>query len=86
MTLAVILSPEYTIYIWRNAQPLKGQCREIFGPRYFSLNGSPGSPDSWAKAVLNIDSNSRRNSIRFDYENRLTAVRHSAESANKFLT
>jgi hypothetical protein len=36
---------------------------------FFLLNGTPGSSDSWAKAVLNIDSNSRRNSIRFDYEN-----------------
>jgi hypothetical protein len=30
---------------------------------FFSLNGTPGSPDSWAKAVLNIDLNSRSNSI-----------------------
>jgi hypothetical protein len=42
---------------------LKGQSHKIFDPR--SLNGTPGSPDSWAKAVLNIDSNSRSNSNRF---------------------
>jgi hypothetical protein len=33
-----------------------------------------GWPDSWAKAVLNADSN------RFDYENRLPAMPHCAES------
>jgi hypothetical protein len=46
----------------------KGQCHEIFDPLFFSLNCTPGCPDSWAKAVLNIDSNSRRNFIRFDYK------------------
>jgi hypothetical protein len=44
---------------------LKGQSHEIFDPWFFSLNGTPGSPDSGAKAFLNIDSNSRSNSIRF---------------------
>jgi hypothetical protein len=44
------------------------------------LNGTSGSPDSWAKAVLNIDSNLQRNSIRFDYKNRLRAMLQSAES------
>jgi hypothetical protein len=44
---------------------LKGQSHEIFDPRFFSLNGTSGSFDSWAKAVLNIDSNWRSNSIRF---------------------
>jgi hypothetical protein len=39
---------------------------------YFPLNGTPGSPDSWAKAVLNIESNSRRNSIRFSLSNRIS--------------
>jgi hypothetical protein len=43
---------------------LKGQYHEIFNTRFFSLNGTPGSPDSWAKLVLHIDSNSRRNSIQ----------------------
>jgi hypothetical protein len=38
---------------------LKRQCHEIFDPRFFSLNSTPGSPDSWAKTVLHIDSNSR---------------------------
>jgi hypothetical protein len=37
---------------------LKGQSHEIFDPWFFSLNGIPGSPDSWAKTVLNVDSNS----------------------------
>jgi hypothetical protein len=45
---------------------LKGQCQEIFDPRFFSLNCTPGSPDPWAKTVLHIDSNSRRYSIKFD--------------------
>jgi hypothetical protein len=49
-------------------QILTGQSHEIFDPRFFSLNGTPGCPDLWAKAVLNTDSNSRRNSIRFNYE------------------
>jgi hypothetical protein len=38
---------------------LKRQCHEIFDPRFFSLNCTPGSPDSWVKTVLHIDSNSR---------------------------
>jgi hypothetical protein len=37
----------------------------------FLLNGTPGPPDSWAKAVLNIDSNSRSNSIFFVYNAKL---------------
>jgi hypothetical protein len=41
--------------------PLKGQSHKIFDHRFFSLNGTPGSHDSWAKAVLNIDSNWRSN-------------------------
>jgi hypothetical protein len=59
---------------------LKGQYHEIFVTLYFSLNGTSGCPDSWAKEVLNIDSNSRRNSIRYDYENRLRALPRRAES------
>jgi hypothetical protein len=43
---------------------LKGQSHEIFDPRFCSLNCTPGSPDSWAKMVLHIDSNSRRYSIK----------------------
>jgi hypothetical protein len=31
-------------------ESLKGQCHEISGPLFFSLNGTPGCPDSWAKA------------------------------------
>jgi hypothetical protein len=42
---------------------LKGQSHEIFDPWFFSLNATPGSSDSWAKVGLNIDSNSRSNSI-----------------------
>jgi hypothetical protein len=38
---------------------LKGQSHEIFDPRFFVLNCTPGSPDSWAKTVLHLDSNSR---------------------------
>jgi hypothetical protein len=30
---------------------------------FFSTNNTPGSPDSWAKAVLNLNSYSRRYSI-----------------------
>jgi hypothetical protein len=54
---------------------LKGQSHEIFDPRFFSLNCTPGSPDLWAKKVLHIDSNSRRYSIKFDDENRLELLR-----------
>jgi hypothetical protein len=51
-------------------------------PRDFrpSLNCTPGSPDSWAKTVLHIDSNLRSYLIKFDDENRLRAVPHSGES------
>jgi hypothetical protein len=59
---------------------LKRQCHEIFDPWFFSLNCTPGSPDSWAKTVLHIDSNSRRSSTKFDDENRLRAMLHSGES------
>jgi hypothetical protein len=58
-------SPRAELYLKFSDQlieALKGQSHEIFDPWFFSLNGSP---DSWAKAVLNIDSNSRSNSIRF---------------------
>jgi hypothetical protein len=63
----------------RVVHDLKGQCHEIFEPRFFSLNCTPGSPDSWAKTVLHIDSNLRRSSIKFDEKNWLCALRHSAE-------
>jgi hypothetical protein len=57
--------------MWQTARIsyLKGQYHEIFDPLILLLNGTPGCPDFMAKAVLNIDSNSRRNSIQFDYEN-----------------
>jgi hypothetical protein len=51
-----------------------------FWPSVFPLNGTPGSPDSWAKTVLNIDSNLQKNLIQFDYENWLHFVSNSAES------
>jgi hypothetical protein len=35
---------------------LKGQSHEIFDLWFFFFNCTPGSPDSWAKAVSNIDS------------------------------
>jgi hypothetical protein len=59
---------------------LKGQPHEIFNPRFFSLNNTPGSPDSWAKSVLNIDLHWRSNLIRFDAKNRLHAMPHCVES------
>jgi hypothetical protein len=42
---------------------LKGQSHEILYPRFFSLHCTPGSPDTWTKTVLHIDSNSEI----FDY-------------------
>jgi hypothetical protein len=46
---------------------LKEQSHEIFDPRFFSANNTPWSPDSWVKAVLNINSSSQRHSIiKFD--------------------
>jgi hypothetical protein len=39
---------------------LKGQPHEIFDLWFFSSNNTPGSTDSWASAVSNIDSYSRR--------------------------
>jgi hypothetical protein len=61
---------------------LKGQSHKIFDLRFFSSNCTPGSPDSWAKTVLHIDSIWRSNLIRFDAENRLraTGMPYSAES------
>jgi hypothetical protein len=50
---------------------LKGTVSRDFRPLVFSSNYTPGSPDSWDKTVLHIDSNARSNSIRFDYENRI---------------
>jgi hypothetical protein len=39
---------------------LKGQCHEIFDPRFFSSNNTPWAPDSEAKAFLNSVTNSPR--------------------------
>jgi hypothetical protein len=36
--------------------PLKGQSHEIFYPRFFFGKQYSWSPDSWAKAVLNLNS------------------------------
>jgi hypothetical protein len=44
-------------------ESLKGQEHEIFGPRFFSSINTPGPPDSWAKAVSNVNSYSKRYSI-----------------------
>jgi hypothetical protein len=75
----------------------KGTVSRDFRPSVFSLNCTPGSPDSCAKTVLHLDSNSLRYSIEFNDENRLRAmicgiarsqlpaVLHSAESTRKFL-
>jgi hypothetical protein len=59
---------------------IQGTVLRDFRPSFFSFNGTPGSPDSRGKAVLNTYSNSRRISIRFDYRNRLPVMPHSAES------
>jgi hypothetical protein len=59
---------------------LKETVSRDFQPSVFLLNCTPGSPDSWAKTVLHIDSNSRSSSTKFDDENRLRAVPHSGES------
>jgi hypothetical protein len=53
---------------------LKGQSHEIFHPCFFLLDGTPGTPDSLAKAVLNIDSNSRSNSIRILLDNAILNI------------
>jgi hypothetical protein len=71
---------------------MKGTVSRDLRPSVFPLNCTPGSPDEWAKTVLHIDSNSRRSSTKFDKENRLPAMLHSAEffriavSRNKILS
>jgi hypothetical protein len=55
----MMLNPLYTVNR-RAAEALESRDSLLV-----SLKGTPGSPDSWAKAVLNIDSNLRSNSIRF---------------------
>jgi hypothetical protein len=75
---------------------LRGQSHEIFDPRLFSLNCTPGSPDSWTKTVLHIPipirGDIRSNSTtKIDFllyriaRSRLPSVPHSAESTRKFL-
>jgi hypothetical protein len=57
----------------------KGTVSQDFRPSVFSLNGrNPWVPDLWAEEVSTTDSNSRRNSIRFDYEDRFRAMPHSS--------
>jgi hypothetical protein len=41
--------------------PLKGQCHEIFDPRFFSSINSSQGPDSRAKSVSHMALNSPRN-------------------------
>jgi hypothetical protein len=57
---------------WRSYS--KGVLARDFWLSVFFVKGSPEGLDSWAKAVLNLDLDSQRNSIRFDAENRLRAI------------
>jgi hypothetical protein len=59
---------------------IKGTVSRDFLPLVFSSNCTPGSPNSWAKTVLHIDSNLRSNLILFDDENRLCTMRQSTAS------
>jgi hypothetical protein len=62
---------------------VKGTVSRDFRLSFFSLNFTPGSPDSWAKTVLHIYSNSRRYSIKFDDKNRnspLCGIARSCDS------
>jgi hypothetical protein len=70
-------------YIFLLQVPFKGTVSRDFRTLVFSLNGTPGPPYSWAKVVLNIDSNSRSNSIRLFFV-RLRAMLHSAKFKKKF--
>jgi hypothetical protein len=58
---------------WIYYVALKGQSHEIFDPRFFTSNNTPWSPDSWAKAVLNINSYLRRYSI-FEFNSALCRI------------
>jgi hypothetical protein len=55
----------------------KGTVSRDFGPSVFSLNGTPGSPDPWAKAVYRYRFELAE---KLDYKSRLLAMPHSAES------
>jgi hypothetical protein len=58
---------EYNKHASRELGTLKGHSREISYPQFFGANNTPGFPDSWAKAVSNINLYSRRYSIvKFD--------------------
>jgi hypothetical protein len=61
---------------------LKKQCHEIFDPRFFSLNCTPGSPDTWAKTVLHIGSNSRSYSTT-KIDSALCRIARSHESGDQ---
>jgi hypothetical protein len=52
----------YYMIIKKLINHLKGQCHEIFDPRFYSSNNPPYGLDLWAKAVLNMASNSPRKS------------------------
>jgi hypothetical protein len=45
---------------------LKGPCHEIFDPQFSSSNNTSYGPDSWAKAVSNMASNSPRKSSKME--------------------
>jgi hypothetical protein len=51
-----------TIFYFLQVPVFKGAVSRDFRPSVFSFNCTPGSPDSWAKTILHIDSNSRINS------------------------
>jgi hypothetical protein len=55
----------------------KGTVSRDFRPSVFSLTCTPGSPDSWAKTVLHIDSNLRRSSIKFEPKAKLNCIARS---------
>jgi hypothetical protein len=48
------------IFVFVFKADLTSESHEIFDLWFFSSNTTPGSTDSWAKAVSNIDSYSRR--------------------------
>jgi hypothetical protein len=64
-TVCIVLATDTALHhiVHAHIEHFKGQSHEIFDPRFFSANNTSWSPDSWAKAVLNINSYSRRYSI-----------------------
>jgi hypothetical protein len=56
---------------------IKGQCHETFNPRLFSLKHPPWAPNSGAKAISNINSNSRRYLIaQYNFQTTLKSINH----------